>query len=56
MKQISNLRFEEVIWQRPYELENVWDESKRLVNPHKIYVDLSKELWETKNRLLEEEH
>ena len=38
------------------ELDNLWDESKRLVNPHKIYVDLSKELWETKNRLLEEEH
>ena len=36
------------------ELDNLWDESKRLINPHKIYVDLSKELWETKNKLLEE--
>lgn len=36
------------------ELDNLWEESKRLINPHKIYVDLSKELWETKNKLLEE--
>lgn len=38
------------------ELDTVWDETKRLVNPHEIYVDLSKELWETKNKLLQEEH
>jgi len=36
------------------ELDTLWDETKRLINPHKIYVDLSKELWETRNRLLEE--
>lgn len=35
------------------ELETLWDEARRLVNPHKVYVDLSKELWQIKNQLLD---
>ena len=34
------------------ELETLWPEIKRLKNPHKYYVDLSKELWDLKNELL----
>lgn len=33
-------------------LRTLWDESRRLINPHKVYVDLSNRLWECKNRLL----
>lgn len=36
------------------ELDTLWDETKRLVNPHKVYVDLSKKLYDTKIRLLDE--
>lgn len=35
------------------ELETLWDETKRLINPHEVHVDLSNELWHTKNKLLE---
>jgi len=34
--------------------ETLWDEVKRFENPHKYYVDLSKSLWDIKNKLLEE--
>ena len=34
--------------------DKLWDEVKRFENPHKYYVDLSKPLWEIKNKLLEE--
>ena len=34
------------------ELETLWPEIKRLKNPHKYYVDLSKQLWDLKNELL----
>lgn len=34
------------------ELETLWPEIKRLKNPHKYYVDLSKQLWDLKNKLL----
>ena len=34
------------------ELDTMWSEIKRLKNPHKYYVDLSKELWNLKNELL----
>ena len=30
------------------ELDTLWDESKRLINPHTVHVDLSNELWHTK--------
>ena len=32
----------------------LWDESRRFVNPQKVYVDLSQKLWELKKDLLEE--
>lgn len=34
--------------------DKLWDEVKRFENPHKYYVDLSKPLWDIKNKLLEE--
>lgn len=36
------------------QLDTLWDEVKRFENPHKYYVDLSKPLWEMKERLLQE--
>lgn len=35
------------------ELDTMWDETKRLVNPHKVYVDLSKKLYDIKIELLD---
>lgn len=34
------------------ELDTLWDESRRLVNPHKVYVDLSRKLYDMKTELL----
>ncbi len=34
------------------EMATLWDESKRLVNPHEVYVDLSKKLYDVKHELL----
>ena len=34
------------------ELDTLWDEVKRLENPHEYYVDLSKNLWTLKNNML----
>lgn len=36
------------------ELSTLWDETRRLVNPHKVYVDLSQKLYDTKIKLLDE--
>ncbi|MBQ7371130.1 MAG: nicotinate phosphoribosyltransferase [Blautia sp.] len=36
------------------EQETLWDESRRLVNPHRVYVDLSQKLYDLKNELLQE--
>ncbi len=36
------------------ELDTLWDETKRLVNPQAVYVDLSKKLYDMKMELLEE--
>lgn len=36
------------------EMESMWEESKRLVNPHVVHVDLSKKLWDLKHELLDE--
>ncbi len=36
------------------ELDTLWEETKRLVNPHQVYVDLSQKLYDTKLALLEE--
>ena len=34
------------------EQDTLWDETKRFVNPHNVYVDLSEKLWNIKNELL----
>ncbi len=36
------------------ELDTLWDETRRLVNPHNVYVDLSQKLYDTKISLLNE--
>lgn len=36
------------------EKNTLWDETKRFVNPHKVYVDLSKKLYDTKIELLDQ--
>lgn len=36
------------------ELSTLWDETRRLVNPHKVYVDLSQKLYDMKIKLLDE--
>ena len=38
------------------ELNTLWDETKRLVNPHEVHVDLSKPLWDMKHELLDKYH
>lgn len=35
------------------ELNTLWDETKRFTNPHEVYVDLSKKLYDIKSSLLE---
>ncbi len=35
------------------ELDTLWDETRRLVNPHNVYVDLSQKLYDEKRALLE---
>lgn len=34
------------------QVSHLWDEVRRFENPHRYYVDLSKNLWELKNELL----
>ena len=34
------------------ELDTLWDEVKRFSNPHQYYVDLSQDLWNVRNELL----
>ncbi len=36
------------------EQETMWEETRRLVNPHEMYVDLSDKLFKIKSDLLEE--
>ena len=36
------------------EKDTLWEETKRLFNPHKVYVDLSQKLYDTKTALLNE--
>ena len=38
------------------EKETLWEETKRLVNPHEVHVDLSNELWHMKQQLLDDYH
>ena len=35
------------------DLDTLWDESRRLTNPHSVHVDLSRELWDLKQALLD---
>ena len=35
------------------EKETLWDETKRLFFPHRVYVDLSQKLYDTKAALLD---
>lgn len=37
---------------RKNELDTLWDEIKRLNNPHRYYIDLSHDLWQLKNDML----
>ncbi len=34
------------------ELDKLWEEAKRIKNPHKYYVDLSQKLWDLKQEML----
>lgn len=36
------------------EVDSLWDEVKRMINPHVYYVDLSQKLWDLKNNMLNE--
>ena len=36
------------------EMATLWEETRRLVNPHKVHVDLTKKLWDTKQKLLDD--
>ncbi len=36
------------------EMDTLWEESKRLVHPHEVYVDLSQKLYDLKAKLLDE--
>ncbi len=36
------------------QLNTLWEEVKRIENPHKYFVDISQELWELKNKMLNE--
>ena len=36
------------------EQDTLWEETRRLMNPHKVYVDLSKKLYDTKIALLDQ--
>ena len=36
------------------ELDTLWEESKRFVNPHQMYVDLSDRLFTIKSQLLDQ--
>ena len=36
------------------ELDTLWDETRRLVNPHNVHVDLSQKLYDIKLQLLDE--
>lgn len=38
------------------ELDTLWDETRRLVNPYKVHVDLSNELYQIKKQLLDSFH
>ena len=36
------------------EMNTLWDETRRLVNPHEVHVDLTQKLWDVKKKLLDD--
>ncbi len=48
-------KLEEIAKYEKEQLNTIWDEVKRLDNPQKYYVDLSKELWDLKQKMLEDQ-
>ena len=38
------------------EQNTLWDETRRLVNPHRVYVDLSDRLFDMKKEILDHYH
>lgn len=42
----------EIAARREQEVDSLWDEVKRFEKPHTYYVDLSQELWDQRNELL----
>ena len=36
------------------EIDTLWDETRRLINPHEVHVDLTKKLWDVKKKLLDD--
>ena len=36
-----------------FELDTLWEETRRFSNPHKVYIDLSRKLYDMKYRLLD---
>ena len=38
------------------EKDSLWDETKRLFYPHRVYVDLSQRLYDVKKALLDQAH
>ncbi|MGL5634187.1 MAG: nicotinate phosphoribosyltransferase [Sarcina sp.] len=53
-KQIYNSpKIDEIKKYSKIEIEKLWEEILRFENPHKYYVDLSKELWVEKDTLIE---
>lgn len=50
----SSPSLKEIMENAKYELNTLWDEITRLANPHKYYVDLSTNLWNLKNEMLQE--
>lgn len=52
-KQVYNLpSLKEVREYCESEVNSLWEEIKRMVNPHGYYVDLSKKLWDLKQKML----
>ena len=45
---------EEIRTHRAAAVEQLWEEVKRFENPHRYYVDLSKKLWDVKQKMLNE--
>ncbi len=46
----------EIAAYRKEQVANLWDEVKRFEKPHTYYVDLSQDLWDQRNELLNQHH